>query len=74
MNPHYKTQTSRLLALQRPYVSGLVVYAMKGCSMKRKSTICAMQSLVGCAKTKTRGALSRSTLTNLETYLGDANT
>jgi hypothetical protein len=35
-----------------PMVSGLAAYAMKRCSMKRKSTGCGIRSLSDCAKTR----------------------
>jgi len=34
-------------------VSGLAAYTTKGCGMKRNSTICAMQSLLVCERTRT---------------------
>jgi len=43
-----------------PMVSGLAAYAMKRCSMKRKSIACDTQSLLGCGKTSVRDRSSRS--------------
>ena len=45
-----------------PMVSGLAAYAMKRCSMKRKSIGCDIRSLSGFEKTRILEALSKSTL------------
>ena len=46
----YRYADSRL---GNPMISGLAAHAMKECSMKRKSTICAMQSSRGFERTRT---------------------
>jgi len=45
-----------------PMVSGLAAYAMKRCSMKRKSISCDIRGLSGFEKTRILEALSKSTL------------
>ncbi len=55
-----------------PMVSGLAAYAMKRCSMKRKSIGCVIRSLSHCVRTRTLEAWSKSTIPNVETYLGRA--
>src|SRR5882762_8724976 len=49
-------------------VSGLAAYAMKRCSMKRKSTASGIQSLSDCVRTRTRKAWSRNTETKPNFY------
>jgi len=51
-----------------PMVSGLAAYAMKRCSMKRKSTASDIQSLSDCVRTRTRKAWSRNTETKPNFY------
>src|SRR5882762_4694958 len=49
-----------------PMVSGLAAYAMKRCSMKRKSIDCDIRSLSACARTRILEAWSRSKPASLE--------
>jgi hypothetical protein len=54
--------------LPRLLVSHLAAYAMKRCSMKRKSTASGIRSLSGYVKTRTRKSWSRNTETKPNLY------
>jgi hypothetical protein len=51
----------RLLDRSKLWSRDMVAHATKRCSMKRKSTICAMQSLLDCVMTRMRERLSKNT-------------